>query len=164
MFANWVNLVLEHSLLSFNLIIRFSDTVKARMEKYLEKQPFREKGNRREGKSTIDKSPGSVMEKGESSSARLRLVISTRQDPSSYYGLMTPPLTKSINEEGVSTALRLVNVSTFVYLLLPPLFPILSPLWQLPLSLSFSLSFLLILLLASLFLFLSLLIRHDRPQ
>lgn len=55
------------------------------------------------------------MEKGESSSASLGLVISTRQDPSSYYGLMVAPLTKSINKGGVSAALRLVNVSTFVY-------------------------------------------------
>lgn len=44
------------------------------------------------------------MEKGESSSASLRLVISARQDPSSYYGLMVAPLTKSINEGGVSAA------------------------------------------------------------
>jgi len=64
----------------------------------------------------IDKSPGPVMEKDESSSASLWLVISARQDPSNYYGLMAAPLTKSINEGGILAALRLVNVSTFVYL------------------------------------------------
>lgn len=79
----------------------------------------------------INKSPGPVMEKGESSSASLRLVISARQDPSSYYGLMVAPLTKSINEGGVSAALRLVNVSTFVYFALSPSF---SPSCRFPLS------------------------------
>jgi len=72
----------------------------------------------------IDKSPGPVMEKGESSSASLWLVISARQDPSSYYGLMAAPLTKSINEGGVPAALRrLVNVSTFVYFAFSLCFP-----------------------------------------
>lgn len=45
--------------------------------------------------------PGSIMEKGESSSARLRLIISARRNPSCYYGLMAAPLTKSINERDV---------------------------------------------------------------
>lgn len=74
----------------------------------------------------IDKSPGPLMEKGESSSVSLGLVISIRQDPWNYYGLMAAPLTKSINEGGVSAVsgqrlnFRLLHVlpssSSFLFL------------------------------------------------